>query len=66
MSDLLTSREAMAVLGGYTNIQAFNRAVHRLGIPHRYVGNRLRFDRARILAWVQTYKPTRKPKTEAA
>lgn len=67
MSDvLLTSREAAALLN-YRNPKSFNRAVHRLGMPHRYAGGRLAFDRARLLAWVATYTPKKRgPKPKPA
>ena len=68
MSDFLTTREVMDLLG-YKNASSFNRALHRFGIPHKYVGGRLSFDRSRVLAWRQTFKPAKrgpKPKTEAA
>ena len=52
----LTSRQAMAYLGLWTNIQAFSRAVHRYGIPHQKIG-RLAFQRSRLDAWMKTYRP---------
>ena len=67
-SPFMTSREAMEFLR-YTNLKSFSQAVHRLGIPHRYAGGRLVFDRARLVAWVQTYQPKKrgpKPRRVAA
>lgn len=69
MSDtFLTSAEAAALLN-YRSVKGFNRAVHQFGIPHRYTGGRLAFERARLLAWVQTFRPSKrgpKPKEEVA
>lgn len=59
MTRYLTSAEAMKALN-YTNPKAFNRAVHALGIPHRYTGGRLAFEEHRLRAWVQTYKPKKR------
>jgi hypothetical protein len=57
----MNARQAMAFLGTYTNRQAFNRAVHRYGIPHRYVGRRLVFERARLESWVRC---SRRPESQ--
>lgn len=68
MSDRwLTSREAMARMN-YTSVKAWNRAVHRYGIPHRYIGGRLAFEAARLDAWVITHQPVKRgrPRKEAA
>jgi hypothetical protein len=57
----LNSREAMAHLGTfYTNAKSWNAAVHRYGIPHRYIGGRLAFEASKLEAWVQTFRPAKR------
>lgn len=56
---LLTSREAADLLN-YKSTKSFNRSVHQYGIPHKYTGGRLAFDRVRLLAWVQTFRPAKR------
>lgn len=59
MTRWLTSREAAALLN-YRNLKSFNRAVHHLGIPHKYDGGGLAFDPARLAAWRATFRPAKR------
>lgn len=64
-----TSEDARKYLAVYRSPKSWNAAIHRHGIPHRYVGGRLVFEKARLDAWVRNYRPAKrgpKAKTEAA
>jgi hypothetical protein len=52
----INARAAMTHLGLWSSLPAFNRAVHRLGIPHRKIGHRLLFQRSRLDAWVSAHR----------